>query len=66
VPRCRRGCDQPIPALAGKTPRAAARTKAGRGKLDLLLKDIENHEARLPDGARFDFARLRAKLQLEP
>lgn len=58
--------DQPIPALAGKTPRQAARTKAGRAKVDLLLKDIENHEARLPDGARYDFSRLRSELRLAP
>jgi hypothetical protein len=57
--------DQPIPALSGKTPREVARTKAGRAKLDLLLKDIENHEACLPGSARFDFSRLRAELQLE-
>lgn len=57
--------DQPIPALAGKTPRQAARTKPGRAKLDLLLRDIENREARLPEGARFDFSRLRDELQLE-
>jgi hypothetical protein len=57
--------DQPIPALAGKTPRQAARTKTGRAKLDLLLRDIENHEACLPDGARFDFSRLRSELELE-
>src|SRR5262249_47304438 len=57
--------DQPIPALAGKTPRQAARSETGRAKLDLLLRDSENHEARLPDGARFEIARLRRDLQLE-
>jgi hypothetical protein len=54
--------DHAIPALGGKTPRQAARTKTGRAKVDLLLREIENHEARLPDGARFDFSRLRAEL----
>jgi hypothetical protein len=57
--------DQPIPALAGKTPRQAVRTRTGRAQLDLLLKEAENHEARLPDDARFDFTRLRAELRLD-
>ena len=58
--------DQPVPALGGKTPRQAARTKSGREKVDLLLRDIENHEARLADGARFDFEALRRELTIAP
>ncbi len=57
--------DQSIPALGGKSPREAVRTKAGRGRVDLLLKDIENHEASLPEGLRFDFQKLRRELRLE-
>jgi len=57
--------DQAIPALSGKTPREAARTKVGRARVALLLRDIENHEAHLPDGVRFDFTRLRRQLQLD-
>ena len=54
--------DEPIPALGGKTPRAAARTKKGREQLDVLLRHIENREARLPVGERFDVEQLRRKL----
>jgi hypothetical protein len=32
----------------------------------VLLKDMENHEQRLPEAARFDFSRLRAELALDP
>jgi hypothetical protein len=57
--------DHPIPALAGKTPRAAVRTKAGRQMVDLLLKENENLEARAPAGQGFDFSRIRRELGLE-
>lgn len=57
--------DHPIPALAGKTPRAAVRTKEGRQMVDLLLKENENLEARAPAGQRFDFSRIRRELGLE-
>jgi hypothetical protein len=56
--------DMPLPALGGKTPRAAVRTKAGREQVDLLLKEIESMEARLPEGQRFDFSDLRRELGL--
>ena len=42
--------DQVIPALGHKTPRQAARSRRGREELALLLKDIENREARQPAG----------------
>lgn len=57
--------DQEIPAFGGKTPREAVRTKVGRQRVDLLLKDIENHEARLPEGLRFDFGKLRRELGID-
>jgi hypothetical protein len=57
--------DHPIPALGGKTPRATARTKAGRQMVDLLLKENENLEARAPAGQRFDFSRIRRELGLK-
>ncbi len=57
--------DQPIPALGNETPRAAVRTKAGRQQVDLLLKEGENREARLPAGQRFDFGSIRRELGLE-
>jgi hypothetical protein len=56
--------DEPVPALAGKTPRQATRTKSGRELLDLLIKEYENGEARLPQKEHFDFSRLRAELGL--
>lgn len=37
---------QPVPMLDGKTPRAAARSKAGRARLVGWLKNLENTEAR--------------------
>ena len=58
--------DERLPALSGKTPREAARTAAGRLRVDVLLKDIENMESRLPAGERFDLTGLRATLGLEP
>jgi len=56
--------DQRIPALGSKTPRAAARSKAGRLEVDLLLKECENLEVRLSAGQRFDFGRIRQELGL--
>jgi hypothetical protein len=56
--------DQPIPILHGKTPRQAARSRAGRAELDLLLRDIEHHEAMLSEGERFDVVTLRKELGL--
>ena len=57
--------DQPLPVLRGQTPREAVRTKTGRERVDVLLKELENHESRLAEGAQFDFARLRAALSLK-
>ena len=54
--------DQPVPALQGQTPRQAMRKKAGRDQVNLLLKDCENHEARMPEGQQFDFSTLRREL----
>ena len=56
--------DRPLPALQGSTPRAAARTRSGRAALDLLLKEMENMEARAPAGQRFDFRKIRKELGL--
>lgn len=56
--------DQPLPALAGRTPRQAVRTPAGRRQVDLLLREMENHEQRSGDSAPFDFASLRRDLAL--
>jgi hypothetical protein len=56
--------DESIPALRGKTPRQAARSRAGRMDLDLLLRHIEHMEAALPEGSRFDVSILRDELSL--
>jgi hypothetical protein len=53
-----------IPALDGKTPRQAARSKQGREQLETLLKEMEYHESRLPEAERFDVSILRAQLGL--
>ncbi|MGZ5445848.1 MAG: YecA family protein [Thermoanaerobaculia bacterium] len=57
--------DTPIPLLGGKTPRAATRAKKSREQLDLLLRDIENREGRLPEGERLDVDRLRTALGMD-
>lgn len=57
--------DQASPALGGKTPRQATRTKSGRELVNALLKDIENHESRLPATTQFDFSSVRAELRLD-
>ena len=57
--------DQPIPALAGKTPREATRTAKGRAVVDVLLKDMENREQRSAGDAPFDFSVLRTTLRLD-
>lgn len=57
--------DKRIPALGGLTPREAARTRgAARRELEVLLKDIEHHECRLPVEERYDVTTLRLSLGL--
>lgn len=56
--------DHPLPALGGKTPREAVRTKSGRQQVDLLLRQNENLESRQPKGQRFDFGGIRRDLGL--
>ncbi len=62
----RRWVDEEIPALGGLTPRAATAKPASRAKLDLLLKDMENQESRLPADEQVGFAEIRAELGLNP
>lgn len=57
--------DTPVPALGGKTPRAAAKNKAGRAELDVLLREIELMESRLPANSRGDVGWLRRELGME-
>jgi hypothetical protein len=57
--------DTKLPALKGKSPREAVRTRAGRHRVDVLLKEMENTEAVLPVEERMDFSGLRRELGLE-
>ena len=54
--------DDSIPALNNLTPRESARLKHMRPVLDLLLKDIEHAEARLPAAEQIDVGRIRVEL----
>jgi hypothetical protein len=56
--------DESLPALGGKSPREAVCSRAGRGAVDVLLKEMENLEQRSPPGERFDFSDLRRELRL--
>lgn len=56
--------DDGIPALRGLTPRQAAKMRRSRAALDLLLREFEYREARLPADERFDINRLRAELDM--
>ncbi len=56
--------DTETPALGGRTPRECASRPRMRARLDVLLKEMENHEGRLPEAERFDVARLREELGL--
>lgn len=61
-----RRLDEEIPALGGLTPRqATARKGALRSRLELLLAEIEHHEAGQPEAQRFDMSVLRSALGLE-
>ncbi|RLB46939.1 MAG: hypothetical protein DRJ42_26550 [Deltaproteobacteria bacterium] len=57
--------DDPLPALGGRTAREAVRTKDGRKKVDVLLREMELHDGSLPEAERFDFAALRRELGLK-
>lgn len=60
-----RWLDEAIPALGGLTPRQAAERKGARRKrLDLLLAELEHHEAGQPEAQRFDVGILRRALGL--
>jgi hypothetical protein len=57
--------DQPVPALGGLTPRAAAVTPLGRERLEALLGDYEfRNKQREPD-ERADMSWLRKALGLD-
>ena len=54
-----------IPALEGKTPRQAARTKSGRERLKALLDEIELNESHQPEDERVNVGKMRRLLGLE-
>jgi hypothetical protein len=59
--------DRPVPALANRTPRAAARSRLWRGKVVELLKGFENMSARgaMQGRPRYDFQWMWRELGLE-
>ncbi len=57
--------DQALPALDGLSPREAVRTAQGRNAVDVLLKDMENHEQRSAGAEAFDFTHLWRELRLD-
>ena len=59
--------DMQLPALDGKTPRAAVRSARGRQQVMEILKMMENGEERkrLDGEPSYDMDRLRAELKLE-
>lgn len=59
-----RWLDDEIPALGGLTPRTAVRVPAMRREVEALLDGIDDLEARLPLGQRFDTTGLRRELGL--
>jgi hypothetical protein len=63
----RRVLDEPIPALGGKSPRAAAKTAKGREQLVAWLKALESLSARKPGDpmASYDTGWMWAELGLD-
>ena len=64
----RRVLDEPIPALGGRSPRAAAKTPKGREKVAAWLKVLENHSAKRPAGdpiGGYDFGWMWQELGVE-
>jgi hypothetical protein len=59
--------DTPLPALRGRTPRAAAQSKTGRPRVIALLKDMESLSARerLEGRPAYDFGWMWGELGLE-
>jgi hypothetical protein len=54
--------DESIPALGGRTPREAARTKRGRTALERLLREMEHTEQHVSRDDPFDFDIVRRAL----
>ena len=56
--------DTPLPALCGKTPRQAIKTRAGRRNVEQLLGEIERSTLAMPGGEAVDFSSVREQLDL--
>jgi len=56
--------DQPVPALGGLTPRAAAATPLGRERLEALLADYAYRDRQREPDERVDIEDLRKLLGL--
>lgn len=56
--------DERLPALDGQTPREAVRMPRGREQVEILIRQLENAEAREPEGTRFDVSAIRIALGL--
>ena len=56
--------EERVPALAMRTPHEAWATRAGRREVELLLREFENNEARMPAEDRIDIGRIRTRLGL--
>jgi hypothetical protein len=54
--------DTALPALEDRTPRQAARTKAGRERVEMMIRGFEFHQ--LPGAGAYDFDRIRRELGL--
>ncbi len=60
----RKWLDLPLPALSGKSPREAARTAAGRRKVEGLFTELERGIGRQPGLEAVDFLALRREIGL--
>lgn len=60
--------DESIPALSGRTPREAAKSKAMRARLIALIKDMQasSERARLAGRPAYDFSWMWKELDLLP
>jgi hypothetical protein len=60
--------DEKLPALGGKTPRQAVKSRAGRAAVIRLLREMQDDEDQhaRPSQHAFDFNRIRRALGLEP
>jgi hypothetical protein len=56
--------DESVPALQGRSPRQAVSDAEGRRQVEVLLREFEYHEAKLPPAQAFDMNEIRRELGL--